>query len=711
MTPSKSETLADLAHRAPATQRFADYFHRQWVRIALLFAAGVVARVPALQGPLIWDDQYLIRNNPFIRSPLLGFEAFRHYLFPGSVSTHYRPVQNLSYCLDYLVWNTNAYGYHLSNLLWHVASGILLFLLLQKLLPSLVGRIRAESDPAAAALPCRLTSTAAFFVALLWLVHPVHSAAVDYVSGRADSLAAFFACAGWLLYLRARALTHVVPRFACYTSAALAALLALCSRESACIWVLIFLLHLFAMDKSSALRRKLLVFAACVAIVGSYAALRQLPHASGIGGAGGSSPIPARAVLMLRALGDYGRLLIFPNNLHMDRTVEADEASLGNAGWRHAIRAEYLSIGGLLFAAALLYGGARSGPMRRLRVFGAAWFFIAFLPISNLIQLNATVAEHWLYLPSIGFLLFVVGFGLELPAHRRKLAIAAACLAVVGLSARSFVRSGDWAAEETFYRQSIRAGASKLRVALNLGQIYTEKGDYAKAEPLLRKVVSMSPDYPLARNSLAHCLFKQGKTAEAEELYAQSKKLAEQAPQEHPRTWVAALNLAQMKRNKEETAGALEVLEKARRDYPGTWELIVYEAEMLRELRGPEAALPLVQEFARANWWHAGAALALGRIYAHQGDVPAAEAALRHASRLDVHDADALNLMTRIRLNDNRFADAYESQRRAVRRQPDQPRQHLLLSHVLEKMGRSEEARAVVARVMRMQTIAQAIAD
>ena len=47
-------------------------------------------------------------------------------------------------------------------------------------------------------------SGAAFFFALLWMVHPVHSAAVDYISGRADSLAFFFACAGWLLYLQAR---------------------------------------------------------------------------------------------------------------------------------------------------------------------------------------------------------------------------------------------------------------------------------------------------------------------------------------------------------------------------------------------------------------------------------------------------------------------------------------------------------------------------
>ena len=69
-----------------------------------------------------------------------------------------------------------------------------------------------------------------------------------------------------------------------------------------------------------------------------------------------------------------------------------------------------------------------------------------------------------------------------------------------------------------FYRQSLAAGATKARIALNLGQILTDKGEYAKAEPLLRRVVALNPDYPIARNALAHLLYKQGKTKEATEM-------------------------------------------------------------------------------------------------------------------------------------------------------------------------------------------------
>jgi hypothetical protein len=60
-------------------------------RYFLLGAIGFLVRLPAVQGQLIWDDIYLTRENPFIKSPLLVLEAFRHYLFLDSFSDHYRP--------------------------------------------------------------------------------------------------------------------------------------------------------------------------------------------------------------------------------------------------------------------------------------------------------------------------------------------------------------------------------------------------------------------------------------------------------------------------------------------------------------------------------------------------------------------------------------------------------------------------------------------
>jgi Flp pilus assembly protein TadD len=82
--------------------------------------------------------------------------------------------------------------------------------------------------------------------------------------------------------------------------------------------------------------------------------------------------------------------------------------------------------------------------------------------------------------------------------------------------------------------------------------------------------------------------------------------------------------------------------------------------------------------------------------------------ALRNASWLDVHDAEALDLIAQMRLRANQLGDAYAAQRRAVARQPDQPRQYALLSNILEKMGRGEEARAATEKVAFLQALARA---
>lgn len=703
MTGNDNSTTQSAAPAAVAPRGLAWYLQREWLRLAVLVICGFAARFPALYGELIWDDQYLARGNPFIKSPILALEAFRHHLIIDAFSTHYRPVQTLSYMVDYFFWNTNLYGFHLSNVLWHVGSGVLLYFLLRRLVPTIAARAFSGSNAN------RDAGLLAFLLALAWVLHPVHSAAVDYVSGRADSLAFFFAAGSWLLFLRGCDAVKRSARAALFTLAAVAAFLALCSRESAAIWLLLFLIYLFTCHRGLRLGAKFAVLAACLCLVAGYAGLRQLPtDRSAPTAAGAGSPAAVRATLMLRALGDYGRLMVAPWNLHMERTVEDPRSNISHEGWRKSVAAEYLSVGGLLVAAALIAGATRRGRAQRLRAAGAAWFILAYLPISNLIDLNATVAEHWLYLPSVGFLLFVAGCCLELPTTARKYATAVACLAIAAFGARSFVRSTDWVNGETFYRRTFAAGGASVRVALNLGQIYSARGEYAKAETLFRKVLELTPDYPIAQTNLGSALVKQGKLKEAEAVYAASHKASTEARKEYPRTWLAALNLAHLRKDEHDLPGAISILDAARREYSGTWELISYESELLRELQGPAAALPIVQDFIRDHWWHLDAAVALGKLYSEQGNVAEAERAFRHASRLDVYSVEGLNLLALLDVRQNHLDSAFATQRRALARQPDQPRQYLLLADILQRMGRDAEAQAALSQVTRLQGVAQA---
>lgn len=473
------------------------------------------------------------------------------------------------------------------------------------------------------------------------------------------------------------------------------------------MWMLVFLLHTLCFERKLILKGRLLVLAACLAITATYAGLRQLPESRSETVASTSSGPATRAILMLRSLGDYGRLMIFPSNLHMERSV-SDPASLVNRdGWRGSIQLEYLSLAGAAVLAVFVFGALRKGAGQNARIFGASWFLLTYLPISNLFELNASVAEHWLYLPSVGFFIFLAGIAFELPAHFRRSAVALACLAVMTLSARSAIRSSDWIDPETFYQRTFLAGGSSSRVGTNLAVLYSRRGEYGKAETILRKVLRVYPDYPVARNNLADVLFHQGKIKEAEAMFDSASRTAPADRHEYPRTWAAALNFAHLRHREKDDQTALAVMEKARLDYPGVWDLISFEAELIRENRGPAAAMPLVQDFSGAHWWHSGASIALGRLLSEMGDVAKAEAAFRHASWLDVHDAEALNLMALLSVRQNKLEDACKTQRRAVARQPDQPRQYLLLADILNKMGRPEEARETLAEVSRLESMAR----
>jgi tetratricopeptide (TPR) repeat protein len=397
---------------------------------------------------------------------------------------------------------------------------------------------------------------------------------------------------------------------------------------------------------------------------------------------------------MLRALGDYTRLVFFPTNLHLERSVA------GRAG------GEYLAIAGAAALALLLYGASRQGAGRQARLFGAGWFLITYLPISNLFRLNATVAEHWLYLPSVGLLIFLAGLVLDLPTRHHRTAVSVACLAVFALTARSAVRSSDWVDAETFFSRTFAAGGNNSRIGVNLAGVHARRGEHDKAETILRKVLELSPQYALARSNLALALSQQGKTEEAASTFESANApRAAGTPVLDP-TWDAALHLARIHHAEGKTEAALALLTRAQQEFPGTWPLIEFESEIRHSGGERDAALQLVEEFVSNHWWHARAAFSLALLYVEKEDLARADAMLHHASRLDVYDTRALNLRASIHLKQNRAAQAYHLQRRAIHRQPNDPRQYLILAELLSHMGRNQEAHALVAGVHRMQAAA-----
>lgn len=80
-----------------AVSKLATQLLRPRAACLLLVLFGFAVHVPALHGPFIWDDHTLIARNPLIKSPLLLAENSRHFLFTDGFSSHYRPIQNVSF--------------------------------------------------------------------------------------------------------------------------------------------------------------------------------------------------------------------------------------------------------------------------------------------------------------------------------------------------------------------------------------------------------------------------------------------------------------------------------------------------------------------------------------------------------------------------------------------------------------------------------------
>src|SRR5205085_5101303 len=192
----------------------------------LLLVVIFISYAPAVRNDFVWDDTALILRDPLIRSWRLIPEGFNHFLFvDATASDFYRPIQRLTYALDYAAFAFKPGPYHVTSILWHGLAAIALFLFAEEFLLGfgIEGR-RA-----------RLFALAA---ALIWAIHPVQSAAVAYISGRADPLAAVFGFSGLFLILRA-ATSMGARKLLLLVGSGAAFLLSCLSKESGLIFPLL----------------------------------------------------------------------------------------------------------------------------------------------------------------------------------------------------------------------------------------------------------------------------------------------------------------------------------------------------------------------------------------------------------------------------------------------------------------------------------------
>lgn len=189
----------------------------------------------------------------------------------------FRPLFILSYFVDVKLWNAAPLGFHSTNILFHIFNAFLVFLLSQKLIEEFCAVSNREDE--------QKISLAA---GLIFLLHPSHTEAVSWISGRADLIAAFFSLLSLTFYVSCWRTKNWARIFFSLLFFALALL----AKESAiCLpfVVLVFGLARASQQKSvEVLKRTLKTVAAFVALLLVFIAARYLAINSLIGGYGAS---------------------------------------------------------------------------------------------------------------------------------------------------------------------------------------------------------------------------------------------------------------------------------------------------------------------------------------------------------------------------------------------------------------------------------------
>jgi hypothetical protein len=485
-------------------------------KLFLTFLLGVaLLHAGALRGGFVWDDHAMIVENPAL-SDLGNVPAFfgTNYFGERANVELYRPLVNTTLALDHRLWGARPFGYHLTNLLLHLAAGLLLYLLLRRITdrPAL---------PEAAAL--------------LFLVHPASAEPVAWIVARADLLALVLTLATAHLHLsgRRRPGLHALALI-CF----LAGLFGKLAAAPAPLLVLLVEWRRGDVSLRTLLApRHLWRYASYAAPVVVYflvreAAMGSLFPETDVGvtwkeAEGVAVPFVAAAILFR-----YFLVFLVPTGLCADYSASAvfHKAELIGLARSPAV---------ILMAAALVALVFLSVLIRRRHpwpAFGILWFLVALLPVSQVVRIGAVMADRYLYVPAAGASVALAALVLALPRWRVQIGVVLlACFALLTVSReaawrsdltmnedvlRSYPTDGDawnrialhWAVEgdrereEAAYLEGVRHAPRNRFLLKNYGIFLYERGDLAAARVELEKAFLLSRAQDRQKATIAYAL-------------------------------------------------------------------------------------------------------------------------------------------------------------------------------------------------------------
>jgi Flp pilus assembly protein TadD len=463
------------------------------IHAAIIIAAGLWIYSPALHGDWLWDDSLYITDNPLLSDPDRLWKA---WFQPGSFIEYY-PIQETVQWMQWRLWGNDTFGYHLTNVVLHLVSALLVWRVLAK-------------------FGLRL----AWLGGLIFAVHPMMVESVAWIAEFKNTLSLppfLLAICAWIDY-------EDRGRRADYLRALALFVVAMLCKISMASFPAIILLYAWWKRGRVGWRDLLasapfLVISVLLSVITVLSGIwylqnqLKLPAVVDIGG------LASRLALVGQTLSFYftkcfwplGPLPVYPQ-------------------WKIEACPPFQFLPWLVLAGAACWLWSRRRTWGRHVLLGLGFFiltlgpFLGFLPLA---YMSFTwVMDHFLYLPIIGIIGIVVA-GIEEIDARLAAGIhpfsSGLLTVLMGLLAfESHWYAAAFTNNETFWSYTIERNPGAWFAHNNLGKILLVAGEPEQARKHFEFVIQLKPDYGEPYCGLADSLIALGRIPEGVKAYEQS---------------------------------------------------------------------------------------------------------------------------------------------------------------------------------------------
>jgi len=490
---------------------------------ALLILVTLLVYMNSLNNGFVWDDEIIIVNNPQNRELSHILDLFRSADIVHSdepQTPYYRPMNRLTYMVDYQLFGLHPLAYHVENLGLHLITVFLLFFLVATLFAN---------------------STAAFLAALIFAVHPINAEAVNFISARNTMLAAVFVLSSFIVYLHA---VRKQKLLFFYCSGLLFFLGLLCKETALALFPVLFLYDIRrGVPLLEQARGKVISLLPFLLSLGTYFVLRSTALSNTVGVNMEIDKFWQRILQGGYIVPAYFSSFLFPLNLNIWYVIPSDYLS-------HYLELTSKWIIIFLLVLSIIKKGNAA------MIFGILWFTITFIPVSNIIPIpSAPMADRYMYLSVMGLCIILAAFFrtvfTQTDGLMQKTMLAAGIIPLLFLCLITVKRNVDWRDDSSLAKSVVRTDPESAFGHYMLGQLFFERGDLFNAMKEWKKTVEIKPNDPASLTQLGNVYQVSNDPLKARELYAR-------AIQANPNHYEAQYNMALVSEKLGETADALE---------------------------------------------------------------------------------------------------------------------------------------------------------